>query len=108
MGMGVTYPNGVTRQASPLREHLTGQGDCAMRVRVYTVKETAALFEPGGALYGFCRSEITPELISSERAERLVSELNGEQPILGILRDGRLAALDLATFRRYAIEERGE
>jgi hypothetical protein len=79
-----------------------------MRIRVYTVQETAVLFDAGNPLYGFSRSRITPDLLRSERAEKLLAALAGEQPVLGILPDERLAALDLASFtsfRRYAIEE---
>lgn len=80
------------------------------KVKVHEVPagQVDKLFEPGGALFGFSRSHLTPSEINSERAAALRSALGHERDVaLGVLPDGRLVALDYLVTEpyRFAIEE---
>lgn len=82
-----------------------------MRVKVHNdVARPSRLFEPGGPLYGFDRSNITTADITSNRARRLRQALGADQDhpgfILGKLPSGRYAVLDLSVnVHVYACEE---
>jgi hypothetical protein len=80
-------------------------------VKVYEVQpgDVDELFEEGGLLFGFSRSQLTPGEISSDRAQALRDALGRDTDIaVGRLPDGRLCGLDY--FRsgpyRIAIEEK--
>ena len=79
-----------------------------MNIQVYEVngESPADIFEPGGKLYGFGRTKLPAALVTSERANALRSALGEDtEPVIGILPGGRLADLDLASLRRFALEE---
>jgi len=81
-----------------------------MAIKVYEARsgQTDQLFEPGGKLFGFSRSRLTPAEITSERARALYEALGRDIDVaLGKLPDGRLVALDYLVSGpyRFALEE---
>lgn len=70
--------------------------------------EVDHLFDVGGQLFGFSRTRNSPEPIHSARAQALRAALGHDRDLaVGILPDGRLAALDYLVSGPYkcAIEE---